>query len=126
LTYRNYLRGLSFSTLIFGGVLLFMTLFLSPEKGYVIVVSYYLTLFFFTMGLTAIAGFFIRRWLSHNEMVFSNVKVSIRQAFLFALFLCILLLLSSTSLLNIWDGVILAFCFGLTELYLRSRSYNDV
>lgn len=126
MNYRNYLKGLSFTTLVFGGALMFLSIFLSPQNGFGTILSYYIAAFFFILGVAAIFGFYFRRWWSHNEVIFTNVKISIRQAFLLALFVSVLLLLSSLRLLNIWDGVILAISFFLVELYFKSRNYDEL
>lgn len=126
MNWQNYLKGLLISTLLFGGVLLFLTIFLGPQQGVAIIVTYYISIFFFTLGLTAISGFLIRRWWMHNEVLFGSVKISIRQAFLFSCFAVSCLLLSSLRLLNIWDGVILGISFVLIEMYFRARSFDEV
>lgn len=126
MNYRNYLSGLSVTTLIFGAILTFLTLFLEPGKGIGVIAFYFIALFFFVLGLTAILGFYFRKINSHNEIGFSNIRISIRQASLFALFVCLLLLLSASRLLNLWDGVILGISFLLIELYFKSRRYNEL
>ena len=53
MNWRNFTRGMSISTLIFGGVLLGLTIFTSPESGMVTIGFYYISLFMFLMGLNA-------------------------------------------------------------------------
>ncbi len=122
MTWRNFISGLSISTLIFGGLLLGLTLFVPPESGPATLVLYYASVFFFVMGTATIFLFSYRRWRSHNEVIFANVKTSIRQGFLVAAFVCSVLLLSSMRLLNWWDASILAVCFLLVELFFKTRS----
>lgn len=122
LNWQNFIRGLIVSTLIFGGILLGLTFYASPEKGSITVVLYYLSIFFFLLGLSAIVGFLTRRWWMHNEVLFENVKISIRQALLFAGFICGLLALSAMRLLTWWDGLILGISFLLIELYFKTRN----
>lgn len=122
MNWQNYIRGLIISTLIFGGILLGLTFFASPEKGAVTIIFYYVSLFFFIFGLIAIFGFLIRRWWMHNEMLFENVKISIRQAALVSSFSASLLALSAMRLLTWWDGLILAISFLLIEMYFKTRS----
>lgn len=110
------------STLIFGGILLGMTLFLSPDKGVVTVVLYYASFFIFVAGLATIVNFFVRRWWMHNEVVFGNIKISMRQGLLFSVFITSLLLLSSMKLLTWWDALIIFFSVLLIELYFKTRS----
>jgi len=120
--WQNFIRGLLVSTLIFGLLLLFLTLTQSPDKNMVTVVIYLVSVFFFIMGLTAIFGFYTRRWWQHNEVLFENVKISIRQAIFFSGFLVGILTLSSMRLLTWWDGAILAISFILIELYFKTRN----
>lgn len=122
MNWQNFIRGLIVSTLIFGGILLGLTFFASPEKGIITIVIYYLSLFFFVLGIMAIIGFLIRRWWMHNEVLFENVKISIRQAFLVSGFLISLLLLSAMRLLTWWDGLIMAISFVLIEMYFKTRN----
>lgn len=73
------------------------------------------------MGIFAILGFLVRKWWTHNEIVFENVKTSVRQSFLLSLFICCLLILSSMQLLTWWDAFILAISFMLIELFFKTR-----
>lgn len=121
LNWQNFVRGLITSTLIFGVALLILTLTISPERGPIAVGAYLVSIFFFVMGIVALFEFFIRRWWQHNELLFENVKTSIRQAVLFSGFICSLLLLAAMRLLTWWDGLILGISFILIELYFKSR-----
>lgn len=122
MNWQNFVRGLITSTLIFGGLLLFLTFFVSPERGMVTIVLYFVALFFFIVGLVALISFSLRRWWNHNELLFENVKTSLRQAVIFGLFVCAVLALSALRLLTWWDGTILAISFILIELYFKTRN----
>jgi len=122
LNWKNFTSGLITSTLIFGVALLVLTLTISPEKGPVAIGAYLVSIFFFLMGIVALLEFFIRRWWQHNELLFENVKTSIRQAVLFSGFICSLLLLAAMRLLTWWDALILGISFILIELYFKTRS----
>jgi hypothetical protein len=98
-----------------------LTIFTSPESGMVTIILYYVSIFFFLMGLSALILFLLRKWWSHNEVIFSNVKTSVRQGFLVSTFVVSLLVLSSFSLLTWWDGLILAVSFFLIELFFKVR-----
>lgn len=120
MNWQNFIRGLITSTLIFGAILLFLTLLSAPENSATIVL-YFVSLFFFLVGIAAISGFYFRKWWTHNELIFENVKISTRQAILFSFFCLALLALSAARLLNWWDGVILAVSFVLIEMYFKTR-----
>lgn len=121
MNWQSYLRGLLVSTLIFGGILVFLNVATSPESGAVTVVLYLVSVFFFLMGIFAISGFLARRWWNHNEVLFENVKISLRQGFLLAGFIDTLLILRAFKVLNWVDGVILAISFILLEMYFKTR-----
>lgn len=121
MNWQNYLRGLLISTLIFGGILIFLNLATSPESGMLTVVIYLVAVFFFVMGLASIMGFLLRRWWNHNEVLFENVKISLRQGFLMAGFADSLLTMRAFRVLNLIDGVILAITFILIEMYFKTR-----
>jgi hypothetical protein len=122
LNWQNFIRGLTLCTLIFGAALLLLTFTTSPERGPITIGLYFVSLFLFILGLSAISGFYVRRWWFHNEIIFENVKISIRQSVLFSAFIASLLALSSMRLLTWWDGVILGISFLLIELYFKTRS----
>ncbi|MDD3481026.1 MAG: hypothetical protein PHW75_02260 [Patescibacteria group bacterium] len=121
MNWRNYTRGLTLSTLIFGALLLILTIFTSPEQGMFTIILYYTSIFFFVMGLSSLIIFFARKWWTHGEVIYTAVKVSLRQGFLFSTFLISLFVLSSFRLLTWWDGAILAVSFVLIELFFKAR-----
>lgn len=122
MNWQNFIRGLIVSTLIFGGVILFLTFATSPDDNQVAIWAYYFSIFFFLGGLASITGFLFRRWWMHNEVLFSNVKVSMRQGFIFSSLLCGMLLLSAMQLLTWWDAIIMIVCAILIELYFKTRN----
>jgi amino acid transporter len=120
--WQNFIRGLIVSTLIFSALLLFLTFFASPEKGAITIIVYYVSMFFFFFGIAAIINFLIRRWWMHNEVLFDNVKTSIRQSVLFSGLIVSLMALSAMRLLTWWDGLIMGISFLLIELYFKTRN----
>jgi len=87
----------------------------------VTVILYLVSVFFFVMGVASIIGFVIRRWWNHNEVLFENVKISLRQGFLIAGFVDALLIMRAFRVLNWIDGIILAITFILIEMYFKTR-----
>lgn len=122
MNWQNFIRGLLVSTIIFGLVLLVLTIFLNPENGPVTIGIYYVSVFAFVGGLFSIIGFFLRRWWRHNEIVFENIKISIRQGYLLAAVACALLALSAMGLLTWWDAAIVLISGFLFELYFKMRA----
>lgn len=103
-------------------MLIFLNIFTSPDAGLLSVALYLLSVFFFIFGITSILGFYIRRWWNHNELAFENVKISLRQGFLFAGFACSLLALRGFRVLNFVDAAILVIAFILLEMYSKTRN----
>lgn len=121
MNWKNYIRGLSVCTLIFGGILIFLTIAVAPDKSLVNVIIYLACLFFFLFGLSGIAGFSLRRVRLHNEIVYENIRVSLRQGFLIASMACVLLLLRGLRVLNLLDAAIIVASFFLLEMYFKTR-----
>lgn len=122
LNWQNFIRGLIVSTLIFGGIILFLTFLSSPDENSLAVWAYFISIFFFIGGVASVVGFLFRKWWMHNEVLFSSVKTSIRQGFIFSSFCCALLVLSTMRLLTWWDALIMTICVVLIELYFKTRS----
>lgn len=122
MNWKNYIRGLLVSTLIFGGILIFLNVFTSPSEGMITVSIYLASVFFFLMGLAAICDFYWSRWWNHNEVVFENIKTSLRHGILISGFLTSMALLSAFRVLNWLDAAVLFTCFVLLEVYFRTRS----
>lgn len=119
---QNFIRGIIVSTLIFGGILLLLTFVSSPDAGLVTIVIYFISFFFFAFGIATTIGYLSRRWWMHNEVLFENIKISVRQGILFSGFLTSILVLSAMRLLTWWDGIIMAISFLLIELYFKTRN----
>lgn len=98
-----------------------MTFVVSPDENMVSVILYLVSISVFTFGVATILGFYLRRWWMHNEVLLSNVKLSVRQGALIAAFGTALMILAAMRLLTWWDAIILAVSFVLIELYFKSR-----
>src|SRR3990167_3460119 len=89
-----------------------MTVFCALAFGYIIFTVdpettngtgfflFYLSLFLFIIGATAIIGFVVRFVIFRRELVINTVKVAFRQSFFFAAFSAAVLYLLSRSLLS--------------------------
>jgi len=122
LNWKNYIRGLLVSTLIFGAILIFLNIGTNPASGMTTVIIYLVCVFFFLMGIFAIGDFYWNRWWNHNEVVFENIKVSLRHGILIAAFFDSLLLLRAFRVLNWLDAAVLLICFILLEMYFKTKS----
>jgi hypothetical protein len=121
LNWKNYIRGLLVSTLIFGGIIIFLNIFTSPAAGMVTVSIFLASVFFFLMGIIAVIDFFWSRWWNHNEVVFENIKTSLRHGILGSGFLTSILILRAFRVLNWIDAAVLLICFLLLEVYFKTK-----
>lgn len=121
MNWRGFTQGLNFFTFISGGALIFLTFFMSPEKGQVFILIYFASVFLFAMGASSLLLFYYKKWRTRNEMIFANMKTAVRQGFFFATYLVSLLVMSSMDMLTLWDASILTIIFVLIELFFKSR-----
>lgn len=95
----------------------------NPEQsGQGALVSFYISLFFALLGSATLVGYAVRRYVTGNEVKYLAMRVAFRQAFLFAAFAVVLLLLQAARLASWWDILLLVLISFLLELYLRSHA----
>jgi hypothetical protein len=81
---------------------------------------FYLSLFLFIAGATAIIGFVIRFVIFRHELIINTVKIAFRQSFFFAGFIVAVLLLLSRNLLSWLNLSILIIGLSALEFFLLS------
>ncbi len=81
---------------------------------------FYLSLFLFIIGATAIIGFVVRFVIFRRELVINTVKVAFRQSFFFAAFSVAVLYLLSRGLLSWLNLSILIIGLSALEFFLLS------
>ena len=122
MTIRAYLWGMRISTAVAVAALGFVIYYIDPTHyGLVGQVLFYVSLFFSITGLATLFLFWLRRTFYKNEVVYSNVGISLRQGSLIAAAVCALLLLQSFRLLVWWDGGLVITAILLIELWFLSR-----
>jgi hypothetical protein len=107
---------------IFTGFFVFLLTALNPDKGLFVIISFYLSLTFAIICFASLIGYRMRKKATNNEIHYSSIRVSMREAFLLALFFDGLLALGSIRLLTWWDALLLAATLILLELYLQSSA----
>lgn len=113
--------------IFFGAVLCFGSAFLmisnlTPEKaGGFGIALLLLSLFFGAIGVLTLGGFYLRVWASGNEVYYSGVSGSLRQAFVFSLAIFGILYLKFLNVLTWWDGLLVFFVAILLDLYLKRK-----
>jgi len=87
-----------------------------------------LALFFLSMlmALTctfSVIGFYLRKWITKNEISINYINTSIRQGLLLAMctLICIAFLL--LGVLTWWNGLLVVAIIVLLEFYITSRNY---
>lgn len=91
----------------------------SATSGTIIV--FYLTLFIILFSFFTFLGYFLRIRILKAEFFKTYLKVSSRQAALISFAIIGLLILSASSVLNWWDGILLVFAILLLELYFKGN-----
>jgi len=110
------------ATLVAGASWGLVIYYLDPLKsGIVGLILFYLTLFFASVGLLTILGFYIRRRVSNNELLFVLVGVSFRQAIWLSFILMGLLMMQGAGILEWWDAGLLILSLALLEGYFLSK-----
>lgn len=122
MTLRSYLAGMMASTIfcwLAWGLVLY---YVNPQEANLIgFLSFYLSLFFASVGTLTLIGFYLRVWFSKNEVLFSHVNPAFRQAILLSIILIVSLILQSFRILTWWDGGLLIASVALLEFYFMSR-----
>lgn len=95
--------------------------FMNPnESGIFVFLLFYLSLGLFTLGTFTVLGFFARKKISHQEMVFAKVMISFRQALWISIVLIVSLFLQSKGLLNWINEILLILMLGFVEFFYLS------
>lgn len=119
---RFYLLGLMFSTLFCWICFILVLFYIDPEQTNLVgFLAFYLSLFFALTGIFSLIGFYLRVWLSKNEIIFRHISPAFRQGFFLSLILVVSLILQSFRILTWWDGILLVGSVVLLEFYFMSR-----
>jgi len=119
---RSYLAGLMFSTALCWVGFVFVIFYINPEEASTSgLVAFYLSLLFAMTGTFVLIGFYMRVWLSKNEVIYAHISPSFRQGFFLSLIVVISLVLQAFRILSWWDGILLVGSVVLLEFYFMSR-----
>lgn len=78
---------------------------------------FFLSLFVTLTSLFTLLGFFVRRVVTRNEILYNHFNVSLRQGLLLSLCTLILLTFLLLGVLTWWDGFLVVLIAFLFELY---------
>lgn len=119
---RSYLAFIFIGSLLCFGYAFLIIVNLTPEKaGALGIALLLLSLFFGLIGVLTLSGFYLRVWASGNEVYYSGVSGSLRQAFVFSLAIFGILYLKFLKVLTWWDGLLVFFAAILLDLYLKRK-----
>lgn len=121
MAWRKYMNGIVLGVVVFSISLILVVNFMSPESGYVSFAAFFISFFMLLTCLFTIIGFYGRRRLSNNEILYYNLKVAFRQGTLAALFFTMLLIMRAAGILNLWDGLLLAGVVILFDMFFKSK-----
>lgn len=83
---------------------------------------FFVSLFFALWGTLGLLGFWIRHLIKKNTIPFEHIGISLRQAFWFALLVCLSLFLVSQDIYIWWMSLLLVIAMTLTEGFFLARS----
>ncbi len=127
MTLRRYLLGMFVSTLFCWLSFALVVLFIDPfASGIIGPVVFYVSLFFGVVGLLTIIGFYLRVWLNKNEVIYSHISTSFRQAILLSAVFIGVLVLQSFHYLTWWSALLLILTVSILELFFLSRANVQV
>jgi len=122
MTLRAYIIGMLIATLFCLSSFILVLFYINPfETNILGVICFYLSLLFSLTGIFTLLGFYIRKWLTHNEIIFAHVGISFRQAFLFSLCIIGCLILQSMRMFSFWTGGLLVASICLLEFFFLAR-----
>lgn len=119
---RNYLLGIFTASVLCWtalGLIIFNTDPNSSGRGVILI--FFISLFIGLTGFFALVGFFLRLWLSKNEVIYFHLSPSIRQGILISLCVVILLALQTLRLVNIWTAGLLVLAILSLEFFFRTK-----
>jgi hypothetical protein len=119
---RNYLLGIFIASILCWAALILIIFNSNPYSGgKSIIILFFISLFFGSVGFLTLTGFYLRLLFSKNEIIYSHIVPSIRQAFLMSFCVVVLLALQILRLVNIWTGILLVLAVLSLEFFFRTR-----
>jgi len=121
MAWKKYINGMALGVFVLSLVLVALVNFTSPEAGAISYGSFFITFFLLLICLATIVGFYGRRRMSNNEVLYQNLKNAFRQGTLVALYFTVLLILRAADLLNWWDAALLAVSVISFDMFFKGK-----
>lgn len=123
MTFKTYLWGIRFISLVSLAALAIIIIYINPENSGVLgILLFYVIAFFMLAGIFNLFFLFIRRKLLGNEAAATNINLSFRQGMLLSLAAIGILILQNLRMLVWWDALLVIAGVFLIELYFLSKS----
>ena len=121
MVWKKYINGMGFGVLGLSLILFAILNFTNPEMGSLTYGSMFISLFLLLICILTIVGFYGRRRISNNEVLYQNLKNAFRQATLGALYITVLLILRAAALLSWWDAALLLISIISFDMFFKER-----
>lgn len=119
---RLYLYTVFFLTLIFWIAFFIFVFYFNPTKiDFLAFVIFFLDLFAALFGTFTLIGFYMRVRFSKKEVGLNMFKTSLRQGFVFAIFIIGVLIFLALKIFSWWSVSLFLVVIILIELILRAR-----
>lgn len=107
---------------VLSGILFLVLLFFSkPEDGNGTKALFFAVITIFVWTSVSLIAFYLKKKITNNELIYVNIKSSIRQGLFSGLLVLGTLSLAAIRILTWWDVLLLAFSIILLELYFKSE-----
>lgn len=117
---------MAMTTAICWGAFIIVLFRIDPNSaGSVGLLLFFVALFFAIWGSFSMLGFFIRYLFIKDTVLFRHVGISLRQAFWFAILICLSLFLVTQELLAWWMSILLVIGLSVLEGFFLSRAHED-
>ncbi len=127
MTLRKYLILMGMASLVCWLAFLLVIFYMNPiTTGPLAVVFFYASLFLSLVGSFAIIGFALRRKFLQGELIFRQVAVTFRQAFLFGLLVVASLWMQKFKMLTWYNSVLLILAVAVLEFFFLSTKRKRI
>lgn len=120
MTLRAYTIGMLAIGLLAAVSWFLVLFFLSPDDLFSIWL-FLISLFLGMMAVISVLGFYLRLFISKNELVYIHLKTSLRQGTFLSLIATGMLALQGFKILTLWDGGLFVASIMVLEFYFLSR-----
>lgn len=115
MNFKQFLTIMILGTILCWAMFVLVIFNINPANGAIALLLFYSSLFLSLIGTLAILGSVIRIFLFKKEIIFREVKSSLRQALLFSFLFVVILMLQSKRILAWWNVLFLVVALAAFE-----------